>query len=127
MGIGLPVSVILGAAGALVGRQQEVGRVTAPLTMLLLAGYLAAVFAASEPDGTLVTTLSLLPPLSPLVMPVRIAGGAAGAGQIALALILTLGLAALILAVGARIYRSGSVRTGARTSLRQALGRPARA
>lgn len=114
-----------GALGALVGRQQEVGQVTAPLAMLLLAGYLTGAFAASEPDGTLVTTLSFLPPLAPLVMPPRIAAGAVGTGEIVLALALTLAMAAAILWVGARVYRSGIVQTGSRISLRSALrGRP---
>ena len=111
-----------GALGALVGRQQEVGQVTAPLAMLLLAGYLSAAFAAAEPDGTLATVLSLLPPLAPLVMPVRIAAGAVGAGEIAIPLVLTLALAAALLALGARVYREGITRTGARISLREALG-----
>jgi ABC-2 type transport system permease protein len=110
-----------GALGALVGRQQEVGQVTAPLAMLLLGGYLAGAYAASEPDGTLVATLSFLPPLSPLVMPARIAAGAVGTGEILIALALTLALSAAILALGARIYRAGIVQTGARISLRAAL------
>ncbi|MBJ7455245.1 MAG: ABC transporter permease [Thermoleophilia bacterium] len=110
-----------GALGALVGRQQEVGQVTAPLAMLLLAGYLAGAYAASEPDATLAATLSFLPPLSPLVMPARIAAGAVGPGEIVLALALTLASAAAILALGARIYRAGIVQTGARISLRTAL------
>ncbi len=117
------------ALGALVGRQQEVGRVTAPLTMLLLAGYLGAIYAVSEPDGALTVGLSLVPPLSPLVMPVRIAAGAADPAQIALALVLCLALALAILIAGARVYRTGITRTGARTPLREALratgrGRP---
>ncbi len=110
-----------GALGALVGRQQEVGQVTAPLAMLLLAGYLSAAYTASDPGGSLATALSLIPPLSPLVMPVRIAAGTAGAGEVALALVLTLALAAAILVVGARVYRTGITHTGARTSLAQAL------
>jgi len=110
-----------GALGALVGRQQEVGQVTAPLAMLLLAGYLSAAYTASDPGGSLATTLSLIPPLSPLVMPVRIAAGTVGAGEVALALALTLALAAAILVIGARIYRSGITHTGARTSIAQAL------
>lgn len=110
-----------GALGALVGRQQEVGQVTAPLAMLLLGGYLAGAYAASEPDGTLVASLSFLPPLSPLVMPARIAAGAVGTGEILIALALTLACAAAILALGARIYRAGIVQTGARISLRAAL------
>jgi ABC-2 type transport system permease protein len=110
-----------GALGALVGRQQEVGQVTAPLAILLLAGYLAGAYSASEPDGTLISVLSFLPPLAPLVMPARIAAGAVGTGEVLAALALTLALAAVIIAVGARVYRAGIVQTGSRISLRAAL------
>jgi ABC-2 type transport system permease protein len=65
-----------GALGALVGRQQEVGQVTAPVLLLLLAGYLAsATVGASNPDGGAARLLSLIPPFSPMVLPVRIAAG----------------------------------------------------
>ena len=113
-----------GALGALVGRQQEVGQVTAPLAMLLLAGYLAsAVLGASDPEGTLVSVLSYIPPFSPLIMPLRIATDTVSLGGVLIALALTVATAAAVLAFGARVYRGGITRTGARTSVRQALGR----
>jgi ABC-2 type transport system permease protein len=65
-----------GALGALVGRQQEVGQVTAPVLLPLLAGYLAsATVGGSNPDGGAARLLSLIPPFSPMVLPVRIAAG----------------------------------------------------
>lgn len=113
-----------GALGALVGRQQEVGQVTAPLAVLLLVAYLAAaVLGAGDPEGTLVQVLSLLPPFAPLLMPLRIATDTVGLGEVLLALALTVASAAAVLAFGARVYRSGITRTGARTPLRQALSR----
>ncbi len=113
-----------GALGALVGRQQEVGQVTAPLALLLLAGYLAAaVLGSGDPEGTLVQVLSFIPPFAPLVMPLRIATDTVSVGAVALSLALTLATAAAVLAFGARVYRGGITRTGARTSVRQALGR----
>ncbi|WP_217924041.1 ABC transporter permease [Miltoncostaea oceani] len=112
-----------GALGALVGRQQEVGQVTAPLAILLLAGYLAAaLFGAGDPEGTLVRVLSFIPPFAPLVMPLRIATDTVSIGAVAVSLALTLATAAAVLAFGARVYRGGITRTGARTSVRQALG-----
>jgi ABC-2 type transport system permease protein len=115
-----------GALGALVGRQQEVGQVTAPLAILLLVAYLAAaVLGAGDPDGTIVRVLSLIPPFAPLIMPLRIATDTVGAGEVVLSLALTLVTAAAVLAFGARVYRGGITRTGARIGLRQALGRRA--
>lgn len=112
-----------GALGALVGRQQEVGQVTAPLAVLLLVAYLAAaVLGAGDPEGTLVRVLSLLPPFAPLIMPLRIATDTVGPVEVALSLALTVGTAVAVLAFGARVYRAGITRTGARIPLRQALG-----
>jgi ABC-2 type transport system permease protein len=117
-----------GALGALVGRQQEVGQVTAPLLILLLAGYLAsATVAASHPGGGAARLLSLIPPFAPMVMPVRIAAGTVGTPEILLALALTLVLAALVLRLGAAVYRGGIVVTGARVGLRAALAGRSRA
>ncbi|MGE3141373.1 MAG: ABC transporter permease, partial [Thermoleophilia bacterium] len=115
-----------GALGALVGRQQEVGMVTAPLAILLLVAYLTvAVVGAGDPDGTLIAVLSYIPPFSPLVMPLRIATDTVGIGGVLVALALTLAAAAAVLWFGARVYRGGITRTGARISIGQALGRKA--
>ena len=122
-------SAVYGALGALVGRQQEVGQVTALPATLLLAGYLGATVVPGDPDGTWVTIASILPPFAPMMMPMRVAAGGVPAGQMALALALTLGTAVASIAFGARVYRGGITRTGARTSLRDALrvhGGPAR-
>ncbi len=113
-----------GALGALVGRQQEVGQVTAPLAILLLVAYLsAAIIGAGDPEGRLIAILSFIPPFSPLVMPLRIATDTVGMGGVLLALALTLATAAAVLWFGARVYRGGITRTGARLSVGQALGR----
>jgi ABC-2 type transport system permease protein len=110
-----------GALGALVGRQQEVGQVTAPLLLLLLAGYLAsATVGASHPDGGATRLLSLIPPFSPMVMPLRIAG-TVETPEILLALVVPLAFAAVVLWLGAAVYRGGIVVTGARIGLRAAL------
>ncbi len=110
-----------GALGALVGRQQEVGQVTAPLALLLLAGYLCATFAAGDPEASWVAPLSLLPPLSPMMMPMRVAADSVSAVEVVAALALTLASAAALIAFGARVYRAGITRTGPRVRLREAL------
>jgi ABC-2 type transport system permease protein len=114
-------SFAYGGLGALVARQQEVGSVTAPLALLLLAGYLLGTFAAAEPEAGWVTPVSLLPPFAPMMMPVRVATDSVGAGELLLALALTLAAAAALVAFGARVYRAGITRSGPRVPLREAL------
>lgn len=113
-----------GALGALVGRQQEVGQATAPLAMLLLAGYLGATLGVGDLDATWVRALSVLPPLAPMMMPMRIAGDAVSTGEVLAVLAVTLVAAVALIALGARVYRAGITRTGPRIRLREALGRP---
>jgi ABC-2 type transport system permease protein len=115
-----------GALGALVGRQQEVGQATAPLALLLVCGYLASNFSAGDLESWWVRPLSLLPPFAPMMMPMRIAGDAVSTGEVLAALALTLASAAVLIALGARVYRTGITRTGPRIRLREALFSPPR-
>jgi ABC-2 type transport system permease protein len=114
-------SAVYGALGALVGRQQEVGQVTAFPAMLLLLGYLATTVIPSDPEAVWVQVLSILPPFAPVMMPMRVATGGVPPEQMALALVLTVAAAAAAIALGARVYRGGITRTGPRLSLREAL------
>jgi ABC-2 type transport system permease protein len=114
-------SATYGALGSLVGRQQEVGQVTALPAALLVVGYLGATVVPGDPDGRLVVIGSILPPFAPMIMPMRVAVGGVPAGEMALALALTVACAMAAVWFGARVYRGGIVRTGARTSVRDAL------
>ena len=114
-------SAVYGALGALVGRQQEVGQVTAFPAMLLLLGYLAATVIPGDPEALWVQVGSILPPFAPVMMPMRVATGGVPPEQMALALVLTVAAAIGAIGLGARVYRGGITRTGPRLSLREAL------
>lgn len=114
-------AAVYGALGSLVGRQQEVGQVTGLPAVLLLVGYLGATFVPGDPESGWVVVGSLLPPFAPMMMPMRVAAGGVPAGEMALALLLTAAAAAGAVRFGARVYRGGIVRTGARTKVREAL------
>ena len=109
-----------GALGSLVGRQQEVGQVTAPGDGSSWVGYLGATVVPGDPDATWIQIGSILPPCAPM-MPMRVAAGGVPTGQMALALALTLATAVGAVALGARVYRGGITRTGTRLKLREAL------
>jgi ABC-2 type transport system permease protein len=114
-------SAAYGALGALVGRQQEVGQVTAFPAGLLLLGYLATTVIPGDPEAVWVQVGSILPPFAPMMMPMRVATGGVPAPEMALALVLTVAAAVGAIAYGARVYRGGITRTGPRLSLREAL------
>lgn len=108
------------AAGVLAGRQEDMQVVTIPVTALLVASYLVSLQALDDPDGTLATVGSLLPPFAPLVLPGRMALTDVPVWQPVLSVVLTLALAAALLAFAARVYRGALLRIGARTRLASA-------
>ncbi|MEQ9093062.1 MAG: ABC transporter permease, partial [Miltoncostaeaceae bacterium] len=107
-------AVAFGALGALVSRQQEVATAVAPLSYLLWGGYFIAVFGVGAVDDPWFRVASLVPFLSPLLMPIRITLGTVGALEVAVAVALTAATAAALVAVGARVYRTGLVAGGPR-------------
>ena len=91
-------------AGALVARQEELQSVTTPLTLILMVSFFLSFAVLQDPDGTLATVSSFLPPAAPITMPARIALGEAPAAQIAAAFVVTLAAAiALIPLAGAHL------------------------
>ena len=107
-----------GALGALVERQEQAGAVTAPLTFVLIATFIAAQSSADTPLGTL---LAYFPLTSPLMMPSRIAIGAASPVELVVSFLLLVAAIALAARVGSTIYARSIVRTGTRLTVRQAL------
>ena len=67
------------------------------------------------------TVVSLLPIVSTMVMPGRMAEGTVPWWQVALAVVLTLAAVVLFVRVGARMYERTLLRTGHRIAWREAL------
>ncbi|SNS75387.1 ABC-2 type transport system permease protein [Geodermatophilus pulveris] len=112
---------VFAVAASLVSRQEDLGSVLTPASMLLVGGFVVAIQAAGDPGGTLATVTSYVPGLSPLVMPVRQAAGEAAPWQVLLAVVLMLVAIALIVRVGGRVYAGALLRTSGRTRIREAL------
>ena len=112
---------VFAVAASLVSRQEDLGSVLTPASMLLIVGFVVSVQAAGDPGGTLATVTSFVPGMSPLVMPVRQAAGEAALWEVALAVILMLLAIALAVRLGGRVYAGALLRTSGRTKIREAL------
>ncbi|MGY1814324.1 ABC transporter permease [Blastococcus sp. SYSU D00820] len=112
---------VFAVAASLVSRQEDLGSVLTPTTLLLVAGFIIGIQAAGDPGGTLATVTSYVPGLSPLVMPVRQAAGEVAAWEVAVAVVLMLVAVALIVRLGGRVYAGALLRTSGKTKLREAL------
>ncbi|WP_375497480.1 ABC transporter permease [uncultured Jatrophihabitans sp.] len=103
-----------------VSRQEEVSGVLAPITITIMICYFASFAAASNPDSSLARVLSIVPPVSSLTMPARLANGGVATLDVVLAILLLVLAAAGVTVVAARIYRASVLHSGSRVSLRRA-------
>ncbi|MPZ81526.1 MAG: ABC transporter permease subunit [Actinophytocola sp.] len=115
-------ATVFAAVGSLVSRQEDVQSVLMPITMALVVGFVLGFAVISRsPAGTTATVLSLLPPLSPILMPGRIALAAAPLWQVGLAIVLTLATVVLLARIGGAVYRNSVLHMGPRLRLRDVL------
>jgi ABC-2 type transport system permease protein len=115
-------ATVFAAAGSLVSRQEDAQSVLTPVTMVLVIGFIVGLnLMLQSPDGQATTVLSLVPLLSPVLMPGRIAAGLVPGWQVGLSIVLTLATVALLTWLAGRIYRTAVLRTGSRIKLRDAL------
>ncbi|HEX2130535.1 MAG TPA: ABC transporter permease [Actinophytocola sp.] len=115
-------AVVFAAVGALVSRQEDVQAVLMPVTSVLVVAFVLGFAVLSvNPDGTAATVLSLLPPLSPILMPGRIALAAVPLWQVGVAIVLTAASIVLVARLGALVYRNAVLHLGPRLRLRDTL------
>ncbi|WP_344662669.1 ABC transporter permease [Catenulispora subtropica] len=108
------------AVAARVSRQEEMQTAVQPLNLLLMVPYFAAFAAIGNPDAGWVRVLSLIPPFSVLIQPVRIAGGDASWWEPVVAIGLMGAMTVGIVLAGARVYENSVLRFGSKVSLRAA-------
>jgi len=108
-------------AGSLVSRQEDAQNASFPLTMVMLVAYFVAASALGGGDNPVLRALSIIPPFSPLTMPIRQATGVATTVEVVVSVTLMVLAIIGILRVGGRVYAAGLLRSGGRTKLRHAL------
>ncbi|GAB3356867.1 ABC transporter permease [Modestobacter lapidis] len=112
---------VFAAAASLVSRQEDLGSVITPASILLVLGFVISFQAAQDPNSTLATVTSFVPGMSPMVMPVRQAAGAAAWWEVAVAVVLMVLAIAAIVRIGGRVYAGALLRTGGKVKFREAL------
>jgi ABC-2 type transport system permease protein len=107
---------------ALASRREDTPAVLTPVYIGLVVLFAVGFFVlARDPESGPAAVLSLVPPLSPVLLPGRIALDLAAWWQPVLAVLLTAGLTALLARPAARLYRESALHEGARRSLWGAL------
>ena len=112
-------ATLYAALGALVKRQDEVQNAVAPITFLLVFGYIVSFFGVYTPDATWMRVVSYIPFWTPTTMLVRIGVSQVAAWEVALTVALMLVAITICAWIAARIYRFGILMYGQRPGLGQ--------
>jgi ABC-2 type transport system permease protein len=114
-------STLFALAGSFVSRQEDAQSAAAPISLLFTAGYIAVFALGANPYSTVTRVVSVLPPFAPLLMPLRVAMGAASILEIVIAGVgLVLGTAAMLRVAGG-VYGRTLLHRGSRLRWKQAL------
>ncbi|MDN4480898.1 ABC transporter permease [Demequina muriae] len=117
-------TVLFGGLAALVSRQEDIGSVSTPMMLLMMAPlYLAIYLVPSSPDGPVTTVLTQVPFFAPFMVPMRSAFGAITTGETLLAVALCLISIPLLTWLAGRVYAGAVLNTGGRMKLKDALRR----
>lgn len=107
--------------GALVSRQEELQNAITPLTLSIFASLFLAFVALSAPGGMVARIASFVPPVAPMVMPVRVTLGEVAAWEVAASVAVMLASIGGMVLLAGRVYQGAILRTGARVKIRDAL------
>lgn len=121
LGFGL-YAVLVGGVAALVSRQEDIGSVTTPLFLIIMAPfYLGIWLVPTNPESTAVQVLSQIPFFAPFMMPPRQAFTEVPTMELVVAVGSGVLLMPLLVWLGGRIYSRAVLTTGSRMKLRDAL------
>jgi ABC-2 type transport system permease protein len=110
-------SGISAALGAMVGAEQEVQQLSIVVVAPLVFAVIMMSYVLANPSSTVSVVLSLIPPLTPIIMYLRICAQTPPAWQIALSVFLLVAAIAIVVWIASRIYRIGILMYGKRPTL----------
>lgn len=113
-------SVLYATMGALVSRQEDAQSAGFIPILLMLPGYFFSLIASSDPEVLTVRLFSLIPPMSPMVMPIRASVTEVPFWEVAVSIVLILAATYGMIRLGGRVYRGAVLQIGAKVRIRDA-------
>ncbi|MFF2939007.1 ABC transporter permease [Streptomyces niveus] len=115
-------AAMLAAAAARVSRQEDLQAVVQPVMVLITTPFVLGIALLSKnAHDPVIEWLSLVPPLSPILMPARMLLGIAPAWQVAVSLVLAVAALAGLTRIAGRMYANSVLRSGSRVPLAESL------
>ncbi|MEC2077956.1 ABC transporter permease [Metabacillus fastidiosus] len=93
--------------GSLVSRIEDVNQMITPMTLLIVAAFMIAMFGLGNPEAPFITITSYIPFFTPMIMFLRVGLLNLPFWEIALSIGVLLGTIILLAVIGARIYKGG--------------------
>ncbi|RSD29269.1 ABC transporter permease [Mesobacillus subterraneus] len=104
--------------GSLVSRIEDVQQMITPMTMLVIAGFMMAMFGLGQPEAPFVKYTSFIPFFSPMLMFLRVGMLNIPFWEIALSIGILVATIAFLAVFGARVYRGGVLMYGKSNSFK---------
>ncbi|MFC8826792.1 ABC transporter permease [Streptomyces sp. NPDC057137] len=115
-------AAMLAAAAARVSRQEDLQSVVQPVMVLITTPFVLGISLLSKnAHDPVIEWLSLVPPLSPILMPARMLLGIAPAWQVAVSLVLAVAALVGLTRIAGRMYANSVLRSGSRVPLAESL------
>jgi ABC-2 type transport system permease protein len=112
-------ATLFAAVGSLVSRTEDVGQATMPITFLIVAAFMIAMFGLQHPNAPFVVVMSFIPLFSPLIMFLRIGMSEPPFWEVALSIVFLFVSIGGIGWIAAKIYRTGVLMYGKRPTLKE--------
>ncbi|PIC03806.1 hypothetical protein CS060_13180 [Anoxybacillus flavithermus] len=100
-------AMLFAVLGSIVSRVEEVQQMAGPVTMLVVAAFIMAMFGLNAPESPFITAMSFVPFFAPMIMFLRIGMLNVPIWEIALSIALLIATIAFLFVFGSKIYRGG--------------------
>jgi ABC-type Na+ efflux pump permease subunit len=108
----LQSATLFAAVGSLINRTEDLGSISGPVFLPVIAALVLAMSALAVPDSPAVVITSFVPLIAPFVMFARIVVSSVPVWQVALSLAINIAAIYVIAVVGGRVYRVGMLLYG---------------
>ena len=104
--------------GSLVSRIEDVQQMITPMTLLVVAGFMIAMFGLGKPDTPFITITSYFPFFTPMIMFLRVGMLSIPAWETMLGIVILVATIIVLAIFGARVYRGGVLMYGKSSSFK---------
>jgi ABC-2 type transport system permease protein len=104
--------------GSLVSRIEDVQQMITPMTLLVVAGFMIAMFGLGKPDSPFIVITSYIPFFTPMIMFLRVGMLNIPIWESVLGISILVGTIVILAVFGARVYRGGVLMYGKSNSFK---------